>query len=208
MKNKIWLLTITSSLVLLSSIANAEPYSTWKNQHEHQGSNFKMEHAQQEPLPYSGLVNQYYNGNDTQVQMKVALAFEKGLFNTPKNLDEAANWYNKAALNGSSEAGFKLYEYSRIKNNGKPTEAGMDWLKWSASEGDANALYKMGDYYSENMKASDENLRNAIEFYSRAEDKGHPYAYKQIKSIKKELNKRETKKSWNSFWAPFKPSEY
>mgnify|MGYP001170476145 CR=1 FL=1 len=204
---KTLLVAMTLGISVASISASAEPYSVWKKEHKHKGDNFTVHHASQEPLPYDHLVSETYYGKNPEVQMKIAASFEKGLNGVDQNIHEAANWYNVAAYNGSDEAAFKLYEYSKKVNGGKANDDGLYWLQQSAKQGNANALFYSAekDFSIDNSKESLVSLRD---MYKKAEKAGHPQARSRVITITKELDRRGRKEAWDGFWSDFAPSEY
>lgn len=210
MKKRNLFVAIALTASMTPMMANAEPFSTWQGEHEHKGKEFTTHHAKQGPLPYDGLVSEYYYGTSPKAintQMRVAASFEEGINGVTKNKHEAANWYNVAAEHGQAEAQFKIYEYSRDVNGGQANEDGLYWLQRSAEQNNPNALFHSGERIFD-MDGSEIKLLEAKGFFERAGAVGHPLARQRVKQIEHELTRRHRKEAWDDFWGPYKVSEY
>lgn len=96
---------------------------------------------------------------------------------TPRNLDEAIGWYEKAAAKGSASAmtslGF-LYQ-ARRQDAAKAAE----WLRKAAENGDAAAMATMGRLHTQGRGVAKDD-RQAFEWAKKAAEKGDDFAAHEL----------------------------
>lgn len=205
MKNKLKIATVIISL--LSTSAFAEPFSSWNSEKDIKiDENIMVSKFDSKPLPYDLFQKEIFNSNNSQLQMKVAMAFEKGMYGIPVDANQAAIWYNKAASNGSSDAAMKVYSYSKQVHGGNVDDVALDWLQYSADNGNVNAINELAEYYTQgNIKNVDSvNLEKSKKLFEKADEMGYPNAGYNVKKIQKEINERSSKGMFSSFFSSFK----
>lgn len=192
--------------LVIAGQASASPYSSWENERESRHNNITVYTADVTSLPYDKIVDRAYTdkGNQADIlQMQIARSFETGKFEVPVNADEAARWYNNAALNGNPHAAWKVYEYSRGKS-ADAQKKGKAWLEFAAERNHVDAVYRIGQYKFKDINMSEQELVEAREYFERAHRLGHPDGKVQSDIITRELRKRDNSKRWKEFWSPFK----
>ena len=204
-KNKLKIGLILLSMV--SSSAFAEPFSSWSSERDIQiDKNITVSKFEPKPLPYDYFQKEIFESNNSDLQMKIAMAFEKGMYGVPVDANQAAIWYNRAAINGSSDAAMKVYSYSKQIHKGNVDDIALDWLEFSADNGNANAINELAQYYTKgNIKTADkENLEKAKKLFEKADKMGYPNAGYEAKKIEKELKERNSRGMFSSFFSSFK----
>jgi hypothetical protein len=109
-------------LLLVSCVSQLELGNTF-----YANGQYDQAAAQWNPVAYAG--NPY-------AQYNLALLWESGLGSTPKNLNEAANWYLKSAQQGYVDAMVRL---ANIQTELGHTEAAVSWLNLAARWGNLSA---------------------------------------------------------------------
>ena len=127
-----------------------------------------------DPAPTSGLSKGLLaaaNGGDADAAYEVATRHAEGR-GVPRNLQEAAAWYERAAKGGLALAQFRLgslYE----KGNGVPkdlNEARRLYLA-AAEKGNANAMHNIGVLYSEGIDGKPD-FKTAVQWFRKAGNHG------------------------------------
>lgn len=205
MKNKLKIAAILISLV--STSAFAEPFSSWNSERDIKiDDNIVVSKFESKPLPYDLFQKEIFDSNNSQLQMKIAIAFEKGMYGVPVDANQAAIWYNRAASNGSSDAAMKVYSYSKQIHGGNVDDVALDWLQYSADNGNVNAINELAEYYTKgNIKSADnKSLEKSKDLFEKASHMGYPNAEYNAQKIKKELNERNSRGWISSFFSSFK----
>jgi uncharacterized protein len=107
-----------------------------------------------------------------EAQFMLGWAYEHGSANTPKNLQEAAKWYRKAADQGHAEAQYR-YAYLLDKGSGvkkNPAEAAK-WFRMAAEQGFAAAQVKIAQAYHEG-RGVPKDYAKAVDWLEQAAENG------------------------------------
>jgi TPR repeat protein len=119
-----------------------------------------------------------HNVRDAQLQL--AMAYEQGRWGFAKDLNQAVNWYRKAALNELPLAQYALgflYERGRGVTGDLPLAA--HWYQRAAENGLTVAQYRLGLMYLDG-KGLGKDAAKARNWLAKAGDKGHLNAQLQL----------------------------
>ena len=94
-------------------------------------------------------------------QFELGHIYEDGL-GVEANLDQAIDWYQKAAELGNKEA-FEKCRMAAVEGNIKAIE----WFKKAAEQGNVDAQYQLGFLYKHGIRV-EKNIDKAIEWYKKA----------------------------------------
>ena len=114
---------------------------------------------------FSKIVELAKQGNK-DAQYEVGVAYEFGLRNCARDMNEAVLWYGKAAAQGHNEAKNKFG--SHYYSSGNYDEA-IKWFKSAADGGNENAQYNLGFIYIYIMN----NYADGISWMRLAANSGH-----------------------------------
>ncbi|MDB6034349.1 MAG: SEL1-like repeat protein, partial [Verrucomicrobiales bacterium] len=85
---------------------------------------------------------------DVNAQVGLGNVFAEGLYGVPRNADEAARWYQRAALAGNSVGQYMLGScYEQGKGAPKNLEQAANWYRKSANQGYVSAQAALGNLY-------------------------------------------------------------
>lgn len=126
----------------------------------------------------SKLLSQAQAG-DVQAQLKLGQAYQSGN-GVPKDDQQAAEWYSKAAEQGNAEAEFNLaVMYLTGQGVKQDDQQALKWFLKAAREGNATAMYNLGAlYYGGNGIPVDDVMSYA--WFTLANDAGYPKAAEAV----------------------------
>lgn len=116
-----------------------------------------------------------------KAQYNVGVYYENGNEGVvDKNLDEAINWYEKAAEHGIIDAQFNL---SILLRNRGDKEKSVYWCSKAAEKEDVQGQFNLGVayFYGDGIE---QDIEKAIFWLESASKKGHPKAKKLLNDIK------------------------
>jgi len=106
---------------------------------------------------------------DAQLGLGILYATGRGL---PMNLEEAVNWYRKAAEQGKPEAQTALGAYAFAAKN---YAVGIKWYRMAAEQGDSTAQVHLSMAYDLGLGAWDE--AQSIQWLNKSIDQRNPLAF-------------------------------
>jgi TPR repeat protein len=127
-------------------------------------------------------------------QFVIGRCYENGIGGAPKDPEKAAEWYLKAAHQGSAVAqnniGFCLEVGDGVSKN---VETAAQWYKKAAVQGNAAAQTNLGLCYNFG-KGVEKNMNSAKDWYRTAADQGNPNSQNQLALCLSELSDDDNKK--------------
>tara|TARA_Y100000296_G_scaffold87152_1_gene130108 strand:+ start:438 stop:2093 length:1656 start_codon:yes stop_codon:yes gene_type:complete len=107
------------------------------------------------------------------------------LLSTAQDIDQAIFWFKHAAQAGHVEA---MYQYGFYRSRNRidvvdplyAQQEGERFLFRAGEEGNADALYEVGNLYYDGSNLHDKDLVQAREYYERAAELNHPGALGQL----------------------------
>jgi TPR repeat protein len=151
------------------------------------------------------------NDGDAYAQWQLALYYEFGCDGAP-NYDEAMKWYEFAALNGNTDAQFKmgsLYEsgFEEAPFEGAANyEEAIEWYRLAASEGNAYAQFKLGKMFANGRRLEQDDVQAyfwcqlAAEFNGMSEGCDHTLEeeiYEALDELKSRMTDSEIEEADN-----------
>ncbi|MDH5803244.1 MAG: sel1 repeat family protein [Gammaproteobacteria bacterium] len=112
--------------------------------------------------------------------------FERGR-GTPKDLEQAAIWYSKAAAKGHKKAAFKL-GLAYLKGLGVTADQmqAFKWLQLSAAKGYERAQFYLAEMF-ENGLGVTQDLEEALRLYIQSRDGGYSPAITRVERVSNSL---------------------
>jgi len=104
-----------------------------------------------------------------KAQYRYARALEKGK-GADKDIDQAKNWYEKAAIQGDQNSQFSLGNIYRKDGDYKPA---LKWLQKAANAGSAAAQNNVGYMYKKGMATGWGDPDEALKWYTMAAEGGN-----------------------------------
>ena len=119
---------------------------------------------------------------DADAQFLLGKCYSEGQ-GVATNLEEAVNWYRKAAEQGNAKAQYSLgdcyeYGYGVTKNE---TEA-ANWYRKAAEQGNAKAQYNLGVCYRNGI-GIERDLKDAAKWFCRAAIQGYDEAKQALNEL-------------------------
>lgn len=109
----------------------------------------------------------------------------------PQDYAPAYHWYVLAAENGNTDA---MYKQALLLYNGqKDIQKAVSIWKKAADLGHTESMYSLAKHYAGD-RSNPNNVRKALEYYSKAEKAGHDGAKTALQQLRQELNKVSTAK--------------
>lgn len=130
-------------------------------------------------------LEQQANDNDATAQYTLASRYLKGEGGYAVDVNQAMEWFNRAALNGevnSMIALGDLYESGEMVN--KNVKSAFRYYFMAAKQGDAKGLYKIGEYYMNGI-AVEKDLEKAMLYLHRSAEQGYQQAKDLIGGVEK-----------------------
>lgn len=131
-------------------------------------------------MPYQkashlGKIRQAAEQGDSAAQFELGKLSQAGK-EVEKNLETAANWYEKAARNGHAEAALKLgHFYKTGKGRARDFVRAKELFEFAASKNLISALNELGVMYRHGQGVPVDYER-AVAYYQQAADKGYGHA--------------------------------
>ena len=130
---------------------------------------------------------------DIRAQTYVGMMYFNGL-SVSRNLENAADWYGRAAENGHPHAQFHLgWMYDTGKGLEKDKKLAADWLAAAARQGHPRAQNNLGVMYYKGEGVGQDSLLAQM-WYMIAASKGMPEAKENVRIMTKNLSPKETAK--------------
>lgn len=106
---------------------------------------------------------------DTSACSRLFELYDNGSECVRKSHSEAVRFYTVCAENGDHVAQ-RTVGFMHLKGKGIPKnpELALKWLKEAADNGDANAMYRMGQVYDEGLADVKPDIKAAIQWYEKA----------------------------------------
>ena len=120
-------------------------------------------------------------------QFALALRYENGT-GVKQNLQQAFNWYTRAAKQGNKKAQFNLASlYENGKGVAKNIPEAIRWYTTAAHNGDANAQLNLGNYYARGINVV-KDIKKAAFWYKRSSDQGNVKARANLNYLIEDYN--------------------
>jgi TPR repeat protein len=147
---------------------------------------------------------------DVRAQGALAALYENGM-GVPKDLGQATDWYERAAVQGNRYAGDKLrelasllgadpqpsseswFEKGRAAAQAKDYEAAAGWYRKAAAEGHERSQEFLGNLYSQGLLEKD--LPEAIKWYRLSAAQGNDYSRNRLSEIYADARDKKTTES-------------
>ncbi len=110
---------------------------------------------------------------DTAACAELFEAYDRGDSRVRKSHAEAVRFYTVCAEAGDAVAQ-RAIGWMIFKGKGVPKdfELGMKWLREAAANGDASAMYRLGQIHDEGQGDTEPDLKTAVKWYEAASDAG------------------------------------
>ncbi|CAH1199049.1 conserved hypothetical protein [Candidatus Nitrotoga sp. BS] len=137
-----------------------------------------MSSASQEEAEYLAQLKMHAESGNANAQYDLAWLYDTGDDSKilAKDVRKAAEWYEKAAIQGHAKAQTGL-GLLYVNGNGLPKDyvKGVDWLQKAAAQGDPEAQLHLGWLYRDN-KGIPEDPAKALVWWQNAADRGYAEA--------------------------------
>lgn len=108
---------------------------------------------------------------------QLALVFAQGRAGTPRNIQRAAELFERAASAGHRRAQINIgLLYFRGQGVPRDLVQARAWLEKAAADDDPYALYALGRTMEDAQGLAGQDPVRAVDLYRRAAEKGHPFA--------------------------------
>jgi TPR repeat protein len=114
---------------------------------------------------------------DAWAQLNLGAAYDNGI-GTPRDVEQAIHWYQKAAEQGLAEAQFNLAHI--LVDEDISATAAAEWMAKAAAQGMVDAQYLMGVIFAEGIGVARDD-DEARRWLQRAIDQGHAEAAQFMK---------------------------
>jgi len=140
---------------------------------------------------------------DPTGQIKMGEIYSVGTWKVLKNDETAAEWYQKAALQGDSEGEYHLgLCYERGLGVPKNEALAFNWFSKAAKDANANAQYELGECYRL-AKGVGTDLPKAYFWYNLAAASGNDDAREARDALARRLTEdeiRQAQRQSHEFW--------
>ncbi|MBI2787025.1 MAG: SEL1-like repeat protein [Legionella longbeachae] len=134
------------------------------------------------------------DAGDVDAQMYTAAAYMYGV-GVKKNVDTANRFYINAAKNGNSIAQFTLAENFINSRNSSNQKLGLIWLNKSITNGNPQALTKLGELYLEGRLVNKDETKG-MDLLNQAASKGFAPAMVALGKLALDQNQKEQAIEW------------
>lgn len=151
--------------------------------------------------PYLGMV---IDASDSDViadeHFRVGMAYYKGAYMFPKDMDKALSYFRKAAERGHAVAQTFMVMGS-MNHNDDNNEDVMYWLQKAAEQGEQQALYNLGISYHRGDINGMVDIAKSNELFRQSAEAGYQTAYSRMAIIY--FNGKEVEKNLKiaKYWA-------
>lgn len=127
---------------------------------------------------------------DTKALIEMGRRYSYGLYDLPRDKEEARNYFEIAAKSGDSEAMFKMGEWYEQAND---MEKAFEWFQSSAEHSYPEAIYYLAKfyYYGDNPKILKQNTEKGMELFLKAAQLGNHSAQTEIYHMANQYNEQK-----------------
>ena len=113
-----------------------------------------------------------------EAQFLYASCLCEGFFRFHKDLNQATDWFRKAADCGLVEAQCSLSLYERLGD--WISDDTLKWLRKAAEQGDAEAQYELGVCYSNGVQGMPQDMNEAAKWFLKGAKSGYSLAQEAV----------------------------